>query len=626
MTVKEMKNLGIEQFDFIYVSGDAYVDHPAFCTAIITRVVQSMGFTVGIIAQPDWHSTDDFKKLGKPKYAFLVSSGNMDSMVNHYTVSKKPRSSDSYSEGGKTGKRPDRALIVYCNRLKEAYNDVPVVIGGLEASLRRFAHYDYWDNRVRASILFDSGADLLLYGMGEHSIRELAEALESGLDIKDITYIAGSCYKAKNLDSVYDYEVIDSFESVAENKSSYAKAFRKEYEEQDAIKGKRLVQQHGKSYLVANPPALPLTQDEFDYVYELPYTRRPHPSYKEKIPALDEVEFSLTSCRGCYGACSFCALTFHQGRVIQARSQESLIREAKLLTKQDNFKGYIHDVGGPTANFRKPACKKQLKEGVCKNRQCLGYNPCKNVEVSHSDYITLLRRLRELKGIKKVFVRSGIRYDYVMYDKDDTFLRELIANHVSGHLKVAPEHINERVLELMGKPSAELYKRFSQKFDSINKNLGLKQYLVPYMISSHPGCDMNAAIELAQWIAKTGQHPEQVQDFYPTPGTLSTAMYWTGLNPLTMEKVYVPKNPREKEKQRALMQFFMPQYAHTARQALIDAGRDDLIDVLFPHGIPRRKPKSQDTANKNDKYGGTAKSNRNQSNSQTKNNKRTKRK
>lgn len=581
MTKKEMKELGIAQFDFVYVIGDAYVDHPSFGPAIISRVLQAHGYTVGIISQPDWHDTKDFMQLGTPRYAFLVSSGNMDSMVNHYTVSKKRRSSDSFTEDGKVGKRPDRAVIVYCNRLKESYKNIPVVIGGMEASLRRFAHYDYWDNKVRASILFDSGADLLLYGMGEHSIIELADALSCGLNIEDITYITGSCYKASSLENIYDYEIIDSFEKVAADKRAYAKAFMRQYQEQDPISGKRLVQPHGKSYLVANPPAMPLTTLEMDDVYELPYTRKPHPVYKGHIPAVDEVEFSLTSCRGCYGACSFCALTFHQGRIIQSRSHESLIKEAKLLVKLPNFKGYIHDVGGPTANFRKPACKKQLKTGVCKERQCLGYTPCPNLEVDHKDYVTLLRRLREIKGVKKVFVRSGIRYDYVMYDKDDTFLRELIAHHVSGHLKVAPEHIDETVLQLMGKPESDLYMRFSRKFMQLSKNMGKEQYLVPYMISSHPGSDMNAAIRLAEFIAQSGQHPEQVQDFYPTPGTLSTCMYYTGLDPRTMEKVYVPKSPKEKEKQRALMQFFMPRYAKIAKQALIQAGREDLIHKFF---------------------------------------------
>ena len=581
MTRREMRDRGIEQFDFIYVSGDAYVDHPSFGPAIICRLIERYGFTVGIIAQPDWHSTDDFMKFGRPRYAFLVSSGNMDSMVNHYTVAKKRRSTDSFSEGGKTGKRPDRAVIVYCNRLREAYGSVPIVIGGLEASLRRFAHYDYWDDRVRASILFDSGADLLLYGMGEHTITELTEALSSGLDIKDITYIAGSCFRTSSLENVYDYELIPSFEEVAGDKRKYAECFMRQYEEQDPFRGKRLVQPHGRSYLVANPPSAPLSQQEMDDVYDMPYMRKAHPIYKEHIPAIDEVEFSLVSCRGCYGACSFCALTFHQGRIIQSRSHESILKEAELLTQQKNFKGYIHDVGGPTANFRQPACSKQMKVGTCRDKQCLGYEKCRNVQVDHSDFVALLRKLRKLDKVKKVFVRSGIRYDYVMYDSDDTFLRELVKYHVSGHLKVAPEHIDDHVLRLMGKPSAELYKQFSKKFMRLSEQAGMEQYLVPYMISSHPGCDMDAAIRLAEFIAETGQHPQQVQDLYPTPGTLSTTMYYTGLDPRTMEKVYVPRNPREKEKQRALMQFFDPHYAPVAKRALIEAGREDLIPKLF---------------------------------------------
>ena len=588
MTAKEKKDAGIEQFDFVYVSGDAYVDHPSFGPAIICRLLESRGYSVGIIAQPDWHSADSFRILGKPRLAFLVSSGNMDSMVNHYTVAKKRRSQDSYSEDGKAGKRPDRAVIVYCNRLREAYKNVPIIIGGMEASLRRFAHYDYWDDRVRASILFDSGADLISYGMGEHSIPEIAEALDSGLSVRDITFIAGTCYKAQSLDSVYDYELLPSFEEVASDKLAYAKAFMMQYDEQDPIRGKRLVQPHGRSFLVANPPSLPLTQQEMDDVYELPFTRQPHPKYKGHIPAIDEIEFSLTSCRGCYGACSFCALTFHQGRIIQTRSHESLIREAKILINQKGFKGYIHDVGGPTANFRQPACDKQLKYGACKERQCLGYEPCPNVKADHRDYVSLLRKLRSLDGVKKVFVRSGVRYDYVMYDKDDTFLRELVKYHVSGHLKVAPEHIDDHVLRLMGKPSGDLYKNFCKRFEQVTKKAGLEQYLVPYMISSHPGCDIHAAIRLAEFIAETGQHPQQVQDFYPTPGTLSTCMYYTGRDPRTMEKVYVPKNPKEKEKQRALMQFFNPSYAPLAKQALREAGRAELIPKLF-RNIPRAK-------------------------------------
>ena len=577
VTRDEMRERGIEEFDFIYVSGDAYVDHPSFGPAIICRLLERHGYSVGIIAQPDWHGTNDFMRFGRPRLAFLVSAGNMDSMVNHYTAAKKRRSTDSYSEGGKAGRRPDRAVIVYCNRIREAYGSVPIVIGGIEASLRRFAHYDYWDNKVRASILFDSGADLISYGMGEHSIIEIAEALSSGLDIRDITFIAGTCYKASSLESIYDYVLLPSFEEVAKDKRAYAGCFMRQYEEQDPIRGKRLVQPHGKSYLAANPPALPLTQQEMDDVYELPFMRAAHPSYREHIPAIDEVEFSLTSCRGCYGACSFCALTFHQGRIIQSRSHASLIREAKLLTKQKNFKGYIHDVGGPTANFRKPACEKQLKAGACKDRQCLGYERCKNVEVNHTDFIALLRKLREIPGVKKVFVRSGIRYDYVMYDKSSAFLRELIEHHVSGHLKVAPEHADDHVLRLMGKPCMDLYKQFSQKFETLSRKVGKEEYLVPYFISSHPGCDMDAAIRLAEFIAESGQHPQQVQDFYPTPGTVSTCMYYTGLDPYTMKEVYVARDPHEKALQRALLQYYDRSKEGQVREALLKAGRRDLI-------------------------------------------------
>ena len=598
MNKRELNEVfGVDTPDFVIVSGDAYIDHPSFGTAIIGRVLQSRGYSVGIIAQPDWHSADGFRVFGRPRYAFMVNSGNMDSMVNHYTSSKKRRSGDSYSPGGKAGLRPDRAVTVYCNRIREAYGSVPIIIGGIEASLRRFAHYDYWDDRVRRSVLDDSGADLLSYGMGEHQTAEIADALASGLDIHDITYIAGTCYMAGSLDSVYDYDEIESFESVSTDKKAYCRAFMRQYEEQDAITGRRLVQKHGARWLVVNPPSPPLTTQEMDDVYELPYTRKPHPSYREHIPALDEVEFSLVSTRGCFGACSFCALTFHQGRVIQARSHESLIREAKLLTELPNFKGYIHDVGGPTANFRKPACKKQLTKGVCKKRQCLGYEHCKNVEVEHRDFTELLKKLRSLPGVKKVFVRSGIRYDYLMFDKDDTFIRELVKHHVSGQLKVAPEHISDGVLRLMGKPAGGLYDRFCQKYAKINKQLGMEQYIVPYFMSSHPGSTLDSAVELAEYLKKTGQRPEQVQDFYPTPGTLSTCMFYTGLDPRDMTPVYVPRDPAEKAMQRALMQYFMPQYRNLARKALLKAGREDLIgngrECLVKEERPKVEPNGE---------------------------------
>ena len=592
-TVEELSARGIGQLDFVYIIGDAYVDHPSFGPAIISRVLESHGYTVGIISQPDWHSAEEFRRLGRPRLAFLISAGNIDSMVNHYTSAKKRRSSDAYTPGGEAGKRPDRATIVYANRVREAYRGVPVIIGGIEASLRRFAHYDYWDDKVRRSILSDSGADLLIYGMGERQIVEIADALAGGLPVEQITYVNGTCYMTNSLAQVYEYETIESYEAVARDKKAYASAFMAQYREQDAIRGKRLVQPHGDTYLVVNPPAAPLTTEELDAVYELPYARAPHPSYQKEIPALFEVKFSLTSCRGCFGACSFCALTFHQGRVISARSHASLLREAAILTQQPDFKGNIHDVGGPTANFRQPACKKQLKSGVCADRQCLGFEHCKNLMVDHGDYIALLEELSAVPGVKRVFVRSGIRYDYVMYDKSDAFLRALIKNHVSGQLKVAPEHVSDRVLRLMGKPASALYDRFVAKYMQLNRNLGKEQYIVPYFMSSHPGSDLDAAVELAEYLKRTGQRPEQVQDFYPTPGTLSTCMYYTGFDPRTGERVYVPKSASEKAMQRALMQYFMPQYRDLARKALEKAGREDLIGFGKHALVPPRMEKTE---------------------------------
>lgn len=592
-TAEELSARGIGQLDFVYIIGDAYVDHPSFGPAIISRVLESHGYTVGIISQPDWHSAEEFRRLGRPRLAFLISAGNIDSMVNHYTSAKKRRSSDAYTPGGEAGKRPDRATIVYANRVREAYRGVPVIIGGIEASLRRFAHYDYWDDKVRRSILSDSGADLLIYGMGERQIVEIADALAGGLPVEQITYVNGTCYMTNSLAQVYEYETIESYEAVARDKKAYASAFMAQYREQDAIRGKRLVQPHGDTYLVVNPPAAPLTTEELDAVYELPYARAPHPSYQKEIPALFEVKFSLTSCRGCFGACSFCALTFHQGRVISARSHASLLREAAILTQQPDFKGNIHDVGGPTANFRQPACKKQLKSGVCADRQCLGFEHCKNLMVDHGDYIALLEELSAVPGVKRVFVRSGIRYDYVMYDKSDAFLRALIKNHVSGQLKVAPEHVSDRVLRLMGKPASALYDRFVAKYMQLNRNLGKEQYIVPYFMSSHPGSDLDAAVELAEYLKRTGQRPEQVQDFYPTPGTLSTCMYYTGFDPRTGERVYVPKSASEKAMQRALMQYFMPQYRDLARKALEKAGREDLIGFGKHALVPPRMEKTE---------------------------------
>ena len=592
-TAQELSARGIGQLDFVYIIGDAYVDHPSFGPAIISRVLESHGYTVGIISQPDWHSAEEFRRLGRPRLAFLISAGNIDSMVNHYTSAKKRRSSDAYTPGGEAGKRPDRATIVYANRVREAFRGVPVIIGGIEASLRRFAHYDYWDDKVRRSILSDSGADLLVYGMGERQIVEIADALAGGLPVEQITYVNGTCYMTNSLAQVYEYETIESYEAVARDKKAYASAFMAQYREQDAIRGKRLVQPHGDTFLVVNPPAAPLTTEELDAVYELPYARAPHPSYQKEIPALFEVKFSLTSCRGCFGACSFCALTFHQGRVISARSHASLLREAAILTQQPDFKGNIHDVGGPTANFRQPACKKQLKSGVCADRQCLGFEHCKNLMVDHGDYIALLEELSGVPGVKRVFVRSGIRYDYVMYDKSDAFLRALIKNHVSGQLKVAPEHVSDRVLRLMGKPASALYDRFVAKYMQLNRNLGKAQYIVPYFMSSHPGSDLDAAVELAEYLKRTGQRPEQVQDFYPTPGTLSTCMYYTGFDPRTGERVYVPKNASEKAMQRALMQYFMPQYRDLARKALQKAGREDLIGFGKHALVPPRMEKAE---------------------------------
>lgn len=598
LTAEELHTHGVEQPDFVYISGDAYVDHPSFGTAIIARVLQEAGYSVGIVAQPDWHSVEPFRAFGRPRLAFLVSSGNLDSMVNHYSVAKHRRREDVYTPGGKAGRRPDRAVIVYANRCREAYAGVPIVIGGLEASLRRFAHYDYWDDRVRHSVLYDAGADLLLYGMGERSIRALADALDAGTPIREIRSIRGSCFRVNALDELGgDYVRLPSYTEVASDRWAYARAFMAEAGEQDAVRGKCLVQPHEKGFLVANPPSIPLSQAEMDAVYALPFTRKPHPSYTEHIPALDEVAFSVTSARGCFGGCSFCALTFHQGRVIQSRSHESIISEVKRLTHDPDYKGYIHDVGGPTANFRQPACKKQLTAGVCRDRQCIGYKPCKNLEVSHRDYVELLRKLRRLPNVKKVFVRSGVRYDYVLYDKDETFLRELVEHHISGQLKVAPEHVSERVLYYMNKPSHELYERFEQRYRQLNRQEGKAQYTVPYLMSSHPGAELSDAVELAEFLKARGLRPQQVQDFYPTPGTLSTCMYYTGLDPRTMQKVYVARTPEEKEMQRALMQYFLPRNAAIVRKALKRAGREDLIGTerhcLVPPERRTQRPEAQ---------------------------------
>ncbi|MBN7572901.1 MULTISPECIES: YgiQ family radical SAM protein [Clostridium] len=576
---EDLKKRKIDQLDFIIVSGDAYVDHPSFGTAIIGRTLEAQGFNVGIIAQPNWHSSEDFKKLGKPKYGFLVNSGNIDSMVNHYTAAKKTRREDLYSPGGEAGHRPDRSIIVYCNRIREAYKDAAIAIGGIEASLRRFAHYDYWDNKVRRSILVDSKADLLMYGMGEKTVVQIAELLRYGANIKNITSVRGTCYLTKDISNIKNAVIVPSFEEVSTDKEAYGEAYKLEYYEQDSINGRTIIQQYGDRYLVQNPPQENLTQEEMDMTYDLPYTRTYHPIYEEKggIPAIQEVKFSITSHRGCFGSCSFCALTFHQGRVIQNRGQDSIIDEAKLLTTLPDFKGYIHDIGGPTANFRHRACKKQIEHGTCKNKQCMFPSPCKNLIIDHTEYLSLLKKVRKLPRIKKVFIRSGLRYDYLIHDKNDAFFKELCEHHISGQLKVAPEHVVPKVLNQMGKPTREVYDKFVNKYFQINKQIDKKQFLVPYLMSSHPGSDLNAAIDLALYIKEMGYTPEQVQDFYPTPGSLSTTMYYTGFNPITGEKVYIPKTPEEKEMQRALIQFAVPKNYQKVKKALLKAHREDLI-------------------------------------------------
>lgn len=575
-----MEERGIQQLDFVYVSGDAYVDHPSFGSAIITRVLESRGYRVGIIAQPDWKDDSSIQALGRPRLAFLVSSGNMDSMVNHYTVSRKHRSTDAYSPGGRMGLRPDRAVIVYGNLIRRVYKDVPIILGGIEASLRRLDHYDYWDNKVRRSVLLDSGADMISYGMGEHSVVEIADALASGLSVEDLTYIPGTVYRCRSLDSLYQPVLLPSFADIREDKRAYARSFFIQYQNTDFVQGKMLVEDYGnQGYVVQNPPAAPLTTQEMDDIYDLPYMRTWHPSYDKEggIPALGEIKFSLTSNRGCFGGCNFCALTFHQGRIVQVRSHESLLQEAKLMTEEPDFKGYIHDVGGPTADFRQPSCGKQLEKGVCTHRQCLFPKPCPNLKADHRDYVALLRKLRNLPKVKKVFIRSGIRFDYLLADKSPVFLRELVEHHISGQLRVAPEHVSNKVLGYMGKPSHEVYENFLKAYDRCNRAVGKEQYAVPYFMSSHPGCGLKEAVELAEYIRDMGFTPEQVQDFYPTPSTLSTCMYYTGLDPRTMEAVYVPRSPHEKAMQRALMQYRNPANEALVREALLKVGRRDLI-------------------------------------------------
>lgn len=590
----DMQRAGIKQLDFVYIIGDAYVDHPSFGHAVISRVLEAHGYSVGIISQPDWKKDDSIAVLGKPRLGFLVSAGNMDSMVNHYYVSKKRRPSDAYSPGGETYKRPDRAVIVYGNLIRKTYKDVPIIIGGIEASLRRLAHYDYWSDSLRRSILLDSQADIISYGMGEKSIVEIADALSSGIDVKDISFIPGTVYKTRDISGIYDGIILPSYEEMKDKPKRYADSFAIQYQNTDPYNGKSMIEEYPhKVYVVQNPPQMPLTTEEMDEVHELPYMRAYHPSYEAKggVPAITEVKFSLTSNRGCFGGCNFCALTFHQGRIVQIRSHESLLREAELMTKEPDFKGYIHDVGGPTANFRHPSCEKQMTKGVCRNKQCLFPRPCANLHIDHTDYLELLRKLRSLPGVKKVFIRSGIRFDYLLADKNDTFFTELLKFHVSGQLRVAPEHISDTVLSKMGKPERSIYEQFVRKYDKINGKLKKEQFLVPYLMSSHPGSSLKEAVELAEYLRDTGGRPEQVQDFYPTPSTVSTVMYYTGIDPISGKKVYVCRNPHEKAMQRALIQYRDPKNYDLVREALIKAGREDLIGFDKKCLIPPRKIK-----------------------------------
>ncbi len=597
---EDMRRRGIEQLDFVYVCGDAYVDHPSFGHAIITRLLESYGYTVGIIAQPDWKQNDSIAILGEPRLGFLVSAGNMDSMVNHYSVSKKRRKTDAFSPGGIMGKRPDYAAVVYCNLIRRTYKKTPIIIGGIEGSLRRLAHYDYWSNKVKRSILLDSGADLISYGMGERSIIEIAEALAAGIDVKDITYIRGTVFRTQDPYFIEDAIVLPSYDEISTNKEAYARSFYIQYQNTDPFQAKKMAEAYPHGiYVVQNPPQKPLSMQEMDDVYALPYTRTYHPIYEKDggIPAISEVKFSLISNRGCFGGCNFCALTFHQGRIIQTRSHASILAEAKQMTQNKDFKGYIHDVGGPTANFRHTSCKKQLEKGVCTNRQCLFPTPCKNLTVDHMDYLSLLRKLRQLPGVKKVFIRSGIRFDYLLEDKDDRFFRELCQYHVSGQLKVAPEHISDNVLRYMGKPPVEVYDRFKEKYRKINEQIGKKQYLVPYLMSSHPGSTLKDAIALAEYLRDLGYMPEQVQDFYPTPSTISTCMYYTGLDPATMQPVYVSHNPHEKAMQRALIQYRNPSNYDLVYEALKKEHREDLIGfdqhcLIRPRKLSEEKKKS----------------------------------
>ncbi len=601
ITKNEMDELGIKQFDFICITGDSYVDHPSFGVAIILRVLEANGFTVGIISQPNWKKNDDFRRFGTPKLSFLVTSGNIDSMVAHYTAAKRKRSNDAYTAGGIAGNRPDRAVTVYCNKLREIYPDVPILIGGLEASLRRFAHYDYWADTVMPSVLVDSKADILMYGMSEHQIIEIANRLKGGEKPSDITDVRGISYLTNPINTPLGAAECPSFEQVSANKEAYAKATKIQYDQQDEIYGKTVIQRHGNKMLVQTPPAFTLTQEEMDSVYALAYMRTYHPSYEALggVPAIQEVEFSITHNRGCFGYCNFCSIALHQGRRVTSRSECSVVKEAKTLTKLKNFKGYIHDVGGPTANFRKPSCTKQLTSGLCKGKKCLAPKPCKKLEVCHTQYMNLLRKIRKTKGIKRVFIRSGIRYDYLMQDENQEFLKELIEFHVSGQLKVAPEHCSASVLDKMGKPHIEAYIKFQNQFYTMTKKLKKEQYLVPYLMSSHPGSTIKDAVELALFLKQNKIHPEQVQDFYPTPATISTCMFYTGLDPYTMKKVYVPKTAEEKAAQRALLQYYKPENRSIIIEALEKIGRTDLIGTNSNCLVPPDSKYMQKIAQKN---------------------------
>lgn len=607
VTAADVAARGWDTVDFVYVTGDAYVDHPSFGVAIISRVLEAAGYRVAILAQPDYKTTDDFRRFGRPRLGFLVTAGNIDSMVAHYTVAKRKRTSDYYSPGGKIGRRPDRAVIVYCNRIREAYGDVPIILGGLEASLRRFAHYDYWEERMRRSVLVDSRADILTYGMGENILRRLADLLDRGIPVKKIRDVRGCVWLGKRGDKIhYESVACGDYEELKNGGEAYARAFRTQYDNQDAITGKALVEYYGDKMLVANPPMPPLETKELDEVYALPYARTYHPDYEKEggVPAIEEVRFSITHNRGCFGSCNFCAITFNQGRSVRARSEESVLREAREIVAMPDFKGYIHDVGGPTANFRAPACEKQLTHGVCLNKKCLSPTPCRNLRVDHAEYARLLRKIEQIPGVKKVFIRSGIRYDYLLADPDRTFFRQLVTHHVSGQLKVAPEHCAAATLAAMGKPTIDVYEAFKKEYFRLSREAGLEQYLVPYLMSSHPGCRLSDAVELAVWLKKEGYMPEQVQDFYPTPGTVSTVMYATGIDPLTMKPVYVARDYHEKQLQRALLQYGRPQNADLVREALTLVGREDLIGtgpeclVRPAHGPSPRKSAARPAGNR----------------------------